>query len=81
MKLRESMKTKDGRKREPFPDRIPRAVKRESGRDPALVPTYIRPRGVELNPEDRTYIRQKLGMKLGKFATSIERISVRAARS
>lgn len=70
--------TPDSRKRAPFPDRIPRAVKRESGRAPApLVPTYIRPRGVELGPGDRTYIRQKLGMKLGKFATSIERVSVR----
>ena len=68
----------DSRKRAPFPDRIPRAFRRESGRtDAPLIPTYIRPRGVELAPDDRTYIRRKLGMKLGKFATSIERVSVR----
>ena len=42
-----------------------------------LIPTYIRPRGVELSPDDRTYIRRKLGLRLGKFATSVERVSVR----
>jgi ribosome-associated translation inhibitor RaiA len=33
--------------------------------------------GVELEPDDRAYIQRKLGMKLGKFATSIERVTVR----
>ena len=33
--------------------------------------------GVELDDDEQAYIRRKLGMKLGKFATSIERISVR----
>jgi ribosome-associated translation inhibitor RaiA len=33
--------------------------------------------GIDLNPDDRSYVRRKLGMKLGKFATSIERVSVR----
>ncbi len=68
----------DSRKRAPFPDRMPRAFRRESGRsDAPLIPTYIRPRGVELGPDDRTYIRRKLGVRLGKFATAIERVSVR----
>ncbi|MEP7226629.1 MAG: CBS domain-containing protein [Gemmatimonadales bacterium] len=68
----------DSRKRAPFLNRIPRAFKQQSGRrDAPLVPTYIRPHGVELGPDDRTYIRGKLGTKLGKFATSIERVSVR----
>jgi CBS domain-containing protein/ribosome-associated translation inhibitor RaiA len=68
----------DSRKRTPFPDRIPRAAKRGSARVNApLVPTYIRPRGVELGPDDRAYIRRKLGRRLGKFAASIERVSVR----
>lgn len=71
-------RTPDSRKRAPFPDRIPRAFKRKSrGVSPPPVPTYIRPRGVELDPDDRAYIRRKLGIKLGKFATSIERVSVR----
>jgi hypothetical protein len=42
-----------------------------------LVPAHIRVLGGDLDPNDRTYIRRKLGMKLGKFATSIERVSVR----
>jgi hypothetical protein len=33
--------------------------------------------GIALDPDDRAYIREKLGMKLGKFARSIQRISVR----
>jgi ribosome-associated translation inhibitor RaiA len=50
----------------------------KSGRPGAqLVPAYVRVVGVELGPNDRAYIRRKLGMKLGRFATSIERVSVR----
>jgi hypothetical protein len=33
--------------------------------------------GVGLTQDDQTYIRQSLGMKLGKYASSIERVSVR----
>ncbi len=33
--------------------------------------------GVELDRNDQAYIRQGLGVKLGKYATSIERVSVR----
>jgi ribosome-associated translation inhibitor RaiA len=33
--------------------------------------------GVDLDADEQAYVRRKLGMKLGKFATSIERISVR----
>ena len=44
---------------------------------PPRIPTYIRADGVQLGPEDRVYIRRKLGTKLGKFARSVERISVR----
>jgi hypothetical protein len=33
---------------------------------------------VELDPDDRASLRRKLGTKLGKFASSIERVSVRA---
>jgi ribosome-associated translation inhibitor RaiA len=32
---------------------------------------------VELGPDDRAYIRRKLGRRRGKFAASIERVSVR----
>jgi hypothetical protein len=33
--------------------------------------------GVELHDDDRELVRQKLGARLGKFATSIERVTVR----
>jgi ribosome-associated translation inhibitor RaiA len=41
------------------------------------VPAHIRPVGDELGPEDRDYIRRKLGRRLGKFADAVERVSVR----
>ena len=72
----------DSKKRAPLQGRLPRPFKRESGRtDAPLVPAHIRALGVELGQDDRTYIRRKLGMKLGKFATSIERVSIRLEMS
>jgi hypothetical protein len=57
---------------------LPRSAKRVAGRRTApLGPAHIRVEGIALETDDRAYIRQKLGMKLGKFATSIQRISVR----
>ena len=68
----------DSAHRAPLPAWIPRPVKRESGRTDMLrTPAHVRLIGVELDDDERAYIRRKLGMKLGKFATSIERISVR----
>jgi CBS domain-containing protein len=65
-------------KREPFTDRVPRPTKRSAGRTSApLVPANIRVAGVTLDDDDRTYIRRRLGMKLGKFADNIERVTVR----
>ena len=65
-------------KKAPFTDKLPRPVKRVAGRTTApRVPANIRVAGVELDDDDRAYIRQRLGMKLGKFATAIERVSVR----
>ena len=37
----------------------------------------VRVLGVELGERERSYLRRRLGRKLGKFATSIERVSVR----
>lgn len=42
-----------------------------------MVPAHIRMLGADLSKEQRASIRQKLGMKFGKFASSIERVSVR----
>ena len=55
----------DSKKRAPVQSWLPRASKRASGRRAApLVPAHIRVLGVELEPDDRMYIRRKLGMKL-----------------
>jgi ribosome-associated translation inhibitor RaiA len=65
-------------RRAPLPASVPRPLKRTSGRAGALrTPAHVRVIGVELDDEDRALIRQKLGAKLGKFAPSIERVSVR----
>lgn len=65
-------------KHPPMTDRVPRALKRTAGRTQApQVPAYIRAIGVNLDRDARAAIRQQLGSKLGKFATSIERVSVR----
>lgn len=65
-------------KRAPMPAQLPRATKRTAGRTEApLVPVNIRAMGVEVDDETRQYIRRKLGSRLGKFATSIERVTAR----
>jgi ribosome-associated translation inhibitor RaiA len=76
--LRESPRAAGNQKRVPFAKSLPRGLKREAGRTEAFqVPANIRVVGVELNQDDRAYIRQRLGMKLGKYAPSIERVTVR----
>ena len=63
---------------EPFAARVPRSVKRKAGRTPAaLVPANIRVAGTSLDEDQRASIRRQLGRKLGKFADSIERVTVR----
>ncbi|MCC6363380.1 MAG: CBS domain-containing protein [Bryobacterales bacterium] len=70
--------TPGSRKREPFPAQLPRSLKPITGRArPALVPAHVRVLGVSLSEESKADIRRKLGTKLGKFAASVERVSVR----
>lgn len=65
-------------KREPLAAEVSKASKPTLGRTVApLVPAHIRAFGVEVDDDTRHYIRRKLGMKLGKFAMAIERVSVR----
>ena len=69
---------KDASHRAPLPAWMPRPVKRASGRTETLqTPAHVRVIGVALDADDRALVRRKLGMKLGKFATSIERVTVR----
>lgn len=61
-----------------FVRRVPKAAKRSAGRTSApQVPASIRVFGVDLSQEERAQIRHDLGVKLGKYETSIERVSVR----
>jgi putative sigma-54 modulation protein len=67
-------------KRSPLADSLPRGRKRTAGRtEAAEIPAFIRAEGVPLGDDERAYTRRKLGMKLGKFAPAIERVSVRIA--
>lgn len=64
--------------RTPLPATLPRITKQERGRTGALqIPVNIRVSGARIEDTDRAYIRRTLGEKLGKAASSIERVSVR----
>ena len=64
--------------RSSLPTALPRPVKLTRDRTHAVPPpAHIRVNGVEMEDHDRDHIARKLGMKLGKFASSIERITVR----
>ena len=75
---RERVRARNVGKRSPLPGQVPRPVKRTAGRTAApLTPANIRVDGVRLDEDDRAYIRRRLGEKLGKYASSIERVTVR----
>jgi ribosome-associated translation inhibitor RaiA len=65
-------------RRTALPASLPRQVKvtrnRSAGPSP---PAHVRVIGRPIDDEDRAYIARKLGTKLGRFASSIERITVR----
>src|SRR6185312_3188351 len=64
--------------RAPLPGWLSRPDKVQSGRAKTPeIPAHIRMLGADINNEARVRLRQKLGSKLGKFADSIERVSVR----
>ena len=63
--------------RKPFADALPRATKTTRGRTAVTAtPLAIRSR-IALEPAFREVVREHLGRKLGKFATHLERVSVR----
>ena len=66
------------RRRAALPPSVSRPLKLVGGRA-SPVPAHVRVTGVGLSNDERTDIRRKLGMKLGKFAWSIERVTVRAS--
>jgi CBS domain-containing protein len=64
--------------RSALPASLPRPLKLTRGRSHAVPPpAHVRVIGAELSQDDRERIRRGLGMKFGKFASSIERITVR----
>jgi CBS domain-containing protein/ribosome-associated translation inhibitor RaiA len=75
---RERVRRPESRERTPLADRMARASKRTAGRTTAAeTPAHIRSVGSVLDAADKAYLRRKLGRKLGKFASAIERTSVR----
>jgi len=67
-----------GDPRRPLPSSLPRPVKLTRNRvDPVPAPAHVRIIGAAIADRDREGIARKLGMKFGKFGSSIERITVR----
>jgi ribosome-associated translation inhibitor RaiA len=68
-------------RRAALPASLPRPVKLtrtvSAGPSPPAHVRVVGQSGQSIDEEDREYIARKLGMKLGKFASSIERITVR----
>lgn len=65
-------------RRSALPSTMPRAAKHVRGRTLDMQPPgHIRVFGATLDSPDRDDIARKLGMRLGKFASSIERVTVR----
>lgn len=65
-------------KRSAFATERPRARKRTSGAATAVdTPLAVRTTGVAADAELRSYVRERLGFKLGKFAKRVERATVR----
>jgi hypothetical protein len=76
--------SQEGRSRKQVADRtalptsLPRPAKLTRDRSHAVSPpAHVRVLGGQIEDDDRERIGRKLGMKLGKFAASIERITVR----
>jgi len=66
--------------RSALPSTMPRATKHARGRTHEIQPpAHIRVLGAALDSNDRDAIARKLGMRLGKFASSIERVTVRVS--
>ena len=75
---RKRFRQADSRRRAPLPSRVARSDKRKAGRTVVeQTPAYILSVGSLLDAADKDYLRRKLGRKLGKFASSIERTSAR----
>jgi hypothetical protein len=77
MPVKEAGARRGRSRRASFPGWIPRPLKRQSGRGAREIPANLRTSGVSLSKESRALIRRRLRRRLGKYARSIERVSVR----
>ena len=82
MKVREFMRirrpaVRGNRKSKHAPPRTAKAPPRAASPESQKLPVHIRATQTALGTVERDYIRRKLGTKLGKYASSVERISVR----
>lgn len=67
-----------GKRRMPVPAPRTRVRKKTSGLAAApMITAHIRVLGADVGADERAYIRRKLVRKFGKFARSVERVSVR----
>jgi ribosome-associated translation inhibitor RaiA len=65
-------------KREPFAGAVPRAQRRVAGRTWAPgTPLALRTAGLSIDSKLREYVQRRVGLRLGKFAPHIERLTVR----
>ncbi len=65
-------------KRAPFAKKVPRARKVSAGRASAAgTPLSVRTAGVDATADFKQHVRGKMGLRLGKFARHIERVTVR----
>lgn len=72
------IRTPDSPTRAPLAAATARADKRAGApRSPADIPAYIRAPDPRVTPEDRAYLRRKLGRRLGRTAADVQRASVR----
>lgn len=66
-----------GSKPKPARSQASKTSTREPAAQAPKFPVHIRSSHIALGAAERDYIRRKLGSKLGKYAGSIERVSVR----
>ena len=72
----ESNELMAARRRSVLPPSVSRPLKRVGGRA-SPIPAHVRVMRIALNTDVQADIRRTLGMRLGKFAWSIERVTVR----
>lgn len=75
---RKRVRIPDSRGRAPMVAPMRKGARRSGARaSPSDIPAFIRSVGAGIDADDKAYLRRKLGRKLGKFARSVQRVSVR----